>query len=323
MLLGVLACPVARAEAPPSIWEGIRDPEAREDWKTHVTVQRKLVSKDLERMGPFTEVYLDSARILLEDARAAERAGPLLRFDLGYVYEAQSLHVRAAAVLEAVLRDAPDDPSAVMARMELASAYVHLERFKEERDTYIAYLRTAPPNHRAVALLNLAEAEMRLGNMREAIAGYHEAFDASGDAFRDHETQVLAVWGLAVALDRSGDTRSAMREAALAVSLDPGLTLIAHGENVFFVPSYERNYYVGLGWLAEAQKTQSKDEQEAALNSAERAFSAYVKEAVPTDPWLPQAKRHLADTTAQIRLLRSPSLAKKRAGSIEPNAPRP
>ena len=293
----------ARAEAPPSVWEAAGDPEARSDWKVHVAVQRKFASKELDRLNPLGELHLDGARALLEEAHAAEREGALLRFDLAEVYQAQSLHLRAAAVYEKVLRDAPDHPAAQTGRLDLAFCYAHLERTREERDAYHVYLRTAPVGHaRAVALLNLAEAEMRLGNLREAIAGYHVAFDASGDLGPfDRETQVLAVWGLAVALDRSGDTKSAMREATLAAALDPGLALIAHGESVFFVPDYERNYYVALGQLAESRKLLDTSERELALSHAERTWKAYVNAAVPGDRWLPQAKRRLEDTTRELK----------------------
>lgn len=295
--------PLARAEAPPSMWEAARDPELRADWKVHVAVQRKFANRDLDRQSPFGDFHLDGARALLEDAHAAEREGALLRFDLAEVYQAQSLHLRAAAVYEKVLRDAPDDPAAQIGRLDLAFCYAHLERTREERDAYLVYLRTAPVGHaRAVALLNMAEAEMRLGNLREAIAGYHVAFEASGELGPfDRETQVLAVWGLAVALDRSGDTKSAMREATLAAALDPGLALIAHGESVFFVPDYERNYYVALGHLAEARKLLDTSERELVLSIAERTWKAYVNAAVPGDRWLPQAKRRLEDTTRELK----------------------
>lgn len=314
----------SKAEAPPSRWEAIADPQLRTDWKIHVTVQQKLVSRSLEGGGAMGQFDLDSARVLLEDARAAERTSPLLRFDLAEVYRALSLYVRAGAVFKRAIEDAPDDPSASLARLDLAFCYSYLERAKDERDSYVEYLRTAPPGHsRTVALMNLAESEMRLGNLREAIAGYRVALESSNELGPiDRETQLLSVWGLAVALDRSGDTKGAMREASLAVALDPGLMVIAHGENVYFVPSYERSYYIGLGWLAEARRAVAPEDRSAALAAAERAWSDYVRSAVPGDRWLPQATRHLAETKAARKVdARAVKRGASGGGPLDPEAP--
>ena len=185
---------------PPSVWEAAKDRAQKTDWKIHVDAQRKLSTPGQNET--LEGLFVDSARILLEDVHAADREGTLLRYDLAEAYSKLHLPIRAAAVLEKAVKDDPDDPYADDARLQLALEYARLQRYRSERDTYLDYLRRKPQGAGAVnALLNLAESEMHLGNLRGAIAGYHRAQDAASEG--DHrETLLLAVWGLVVALDR-------------------------------------------------------------------------------------------------------------------------
>jgi hypothetical protein len=117
---------------------------------------------------------------------------------------------------------------------------------------------------------------------------YSKEFVRSGD------TYVLSVWGLAVALDRYGDTSASEREADAAARLDAFDSVIGNREKVFFVPSYERAWYLGLGAAARAR---ASTDPRLALRYAQKAesdFAEYDARATAADRWKAQAVKKLA-----------------------------
>jgi tetratricopeptide (TPR) repeat protein len=311
----------AFADTPPSRWDRARDPTASEAWELHTRVREFMAPLPDEVLG-LRELRLQQARTELESANAAESADVRLRFDLGQVYEELSHNQQAIDVLQPALAMAPDHPAAADAWLELAFAYARMDRSREERDAYDAYLVRAPyESGRATALLNRAEAEMRLGNLEDAVLGYRDAIDACDSASMLDDlfkTGVLARWGLAVALDRSGDATGAVREALVASQLDPREGIIDSQEMcgtslcVFFVPDYERDWYLGLGRAEHAK--QELDPRKAALlwKRTEEKWADYILRADPKDRWLPLAKAHLSATQKRR------AVADKRAGVRRP-----
>src|SRR5262249_44124521 len=109
----------------------------------------------------------------------------------------------------------------------------------------------------------------------------------------DSVTRVLALWGLALALDRSGDHREAIASARLAIQGDPfaapspddarfgidreahGPTALLHSRLVFFEPAYEIYGYDAIGWeaLASEEGGASRDEL---LVRARRSWAAFL-----------------------------------------------
>jgi tetratricopeptide (TPR) repeat protein len=286
----------AHADTPPSVWEKARDPNARARWNLHVRV-RELIALDTQvGVQSLRAAALERARAMLEDAGAASSPDVRLRFDLGEVYEALGHHERAVDVLSQALEMAPDHPAASDATVTLAFAYAKLGRQRDERDTYVKVLaRVTDDRARATALLNLAEAEMHLGNLEDAVAGYREAVQIAASiptSLAASETGILAVWGLAVALDRSGDPHGALEQAKLATRMDPGEVLIGHGPNVFFVPAYERLWYLGLASVAHASEASDPRAAASHWGRAEAIWSAYLANAMSTDRWVPLARAH-------------------------------
>ncbi len=155
---------------------------------------------------------------------------------------------------------------------------------------------------------------MRLGDLDDAVVGYRDAAEycdtssVLNDLFKEG---VLARWGLAVALDRSGDATGAEQEALLVSQLDPKEEIL-HDDSTFFVPDYEIDWYVGLGRAEQAK--QEPDRRRAALlwQSTEKTWADYVARADPKDRWLSLAKAHLA--AAQKRRV----AAEKRAEARHP-----
>lgn len=292
--LFVGVAPAARAETPPSRWDVARDPGVRARWELHVKVRQMLLLRGQLDTESLRDATIERARALLEDAHAASSPDVRLRFDLGEVYYLLDRFERAIAVLVPALDLAQDDPAASDALSYLAYAYAKLDRSNEERAVYERFLaRVKDDRSRATAMLNLAESDMRVGNLREAIAGYRdtvalvEQLPSSGS---QAHTLVLAVWGLAVALDRDGQTRDGVAQARRAVMMDPDDRAILHDPSVFFVPAYERNWYLALGATARAEDAKLPAEAAKLWKQAEERWTKYIDPAPADDRWLAMAR---------------------------------
>jgi tetratricopeptide (TPR) repeat protein len=300
-VLSVTTGTMARADTPASVWERARDPQVATRDALHAYVEQALDTAQTATVPVLRSSVIAHARDLLLEAHAETSPDPRLRFDLGEVYERLLQHERAVVVLSAALKDWPNAPGAVDAIESLSFAFARLDRPREERATYFAYLaRVTDERARGTAVLNLAEAEMRLGNLPEAVARYRESVQiaANSAGSSGQETTLLATWGLAVALDRSGDPNAAQAEARLGTELDPGERTLEYGENVFFVPEYERHWYVGLALAEEAKQAVEPHYQARYWEECEKRWAAYVKEAAPTERWLPLGRKHLAEAHA-------------------------
>jgi tetratricopeptide (TPR) repeat protein len=291
----------ALADTPPSAWDRARDPAVVERYRLHKEVQAWM---NLPREGQERGMRLgtlERARAALEEASAATSPDVRLRFDLGEIYENLDRHEEALAVLEPALAMAPDHSAAPRAWLSLAFAAAKLDRSREEIRGYDAFLaRSTEPD--ASVLANRAEAEMRLGDLDAAVAGYREVIDGlehgrfvGQDAYMQ---LALARWGLAVALDRSGDRGAAESEARTAVESDPREAFIGDQENVFFVPAYERDWYYGLGRAERAKLATDAARAVAMWDLTVQTWADYIQKAASTDRWLPLARAHLASAKA-------------------------
>ncbi len=298
LVLAVLAAVPARADTPPSVWDRAQDPALSASYRLHVEVERRLAQRD--RFGVL-DAQLRTVRALLERHGADTSPDPRLRFDLGFVYLRLEDFEKAKTTLERVLADHPDHPGAEDGWLRLAFACGHLGEHACEHKAYSEVLRLATEDIvRATPTLNLAETSMHLGNLPDAIEGYREALRISGQV-PTRETAPLAVWGLAVALDRSGDRTTAESEARRARELERsmGMLNLLRSDGVFFVPSYEVHWYEGLGASARA-KAISGRASVALWRAAEQSFVNYVRFAeLAKDRWLELAKLRLATVKAE------------------------
>jgi tetratricopeptide (TPR) repeat protein len=322
--IGLAIAPPAVADTPPSVWDLAKDPAARDRWEVHGRVTQILFRARGQRPGPMRELLVEQARTVLDAAGAEHSPDVRLRFDLGTTYELLSRHQRAIDVLQPAVDAAPDDPGTSDALLELAYAYAKIDQPKGEREAYKRYLsRATTDGVRATATLNLAEAEMRMGNLSDAIAGYREAIDVSTriSGQGGSLSVVLGYWGLAVALDRAGDPASAAKETKLANQLDPGQARIGDtlSGDVFFEPRHERYWYTALGAQEEARAATDPRVALRLWRAAVDRWGGYVDGAErydPQDRWLPLAKAHLAAAKKQL------AAAGKRVGTL-PRTPPP
>lgn len=288
-----LTASVARADTPPSVWDKARDPSLGEHWTLHVRIERLLTGPAEDEGVPRLEAIGDEERrtmaalAMLEDAGAADSPDVMMRFDLGAVLyalagnsERMDLFEKAVRTLSDALAMAPDAPGSTQALGRLAEAYAKLDRPYDEIATWRRYIpRLLDPRARAVDTMNMGEAEMRVGHVDDALATFREVLHEIADIPGTYDTYVLTLWDVAVALDRSGDGRGALATATKVTHLTspPSHLLLKGSRDVFFVPSWERYWYLALG--SEAIARDDRDPREAVmyLIEAEAEWDEYIK----------------------------------------------
>lgn len=299
--LGVLlVSSVATADTPPNVWDVARDPGARTRWDLHVRVERMLAPPRREDllMERDVELRLEAALAMLEQADAAHSPDVRLRFDLGTVYYdlgerrggRLDLFQKAVDILAPAVDSAPDEPSATGALATLVYAYAKMNRPHEELATWRRYIpRLIDAGSRVVAMMNMGEAEMRLGHVEDSLGTFREVMRLCGElpnSGSSGSTYVLALWDLAVALDRSGDPGGALDTAARAARMtvidstghpSTGGVLIASDPAVFFVPEWERQWYLALGSAAAAREAKSAREAAGLWARAEQHWDSYIE----------------------------------------------
>jgi len=198
------------------------------------------------------------------------------------------------------LRTEHPDHQAQEVSFELGVLYTRGGRFSEAAREYqrsIALAPMAADLTAALALNNLAEVTMLAGDVQQAVAHYERAL-AVGDAAGDRRELVL--WGLAVALDRLGEHRSALERATEAFSAGGNTTASLHGSGVFFEPAYEIHWYEALGHEAHAAVRDDAAGREASLRQAHRSFRRYLHEGGDESRWADIARGHLTRLEAEL-----------------------
>jgi cytochrome c-type biogenesis protein CcmH/NrfG len=140
---------------------------------------------------------------------------------------------------------------------------------------------------------------MGQGDLSNAVGGYREALQllpniAVGAA------GVTTLWGLAVALDRSGDHRRALDHIDLARSYDRDDRQLRH-QSWFFMPSYDEHWYAALGHWARARAATGPSARAEAYGRAIASWHAYLSEAHAGDRWLPLGERRLEQCERESR----------------------
>ncbi len=292
----------ARADTPPNVWDVAADPLVAERWALHVRVQRLLHPPPPDDpVGPpratqlrDEELHCEAALAMLEQAGAASSPDVRLRIDLGEVQYLlgdlrgqPAFYEKAATTLTAAVALAPEGPLVTEALERIVYAYARLDRPQLELDAWHRYIpRVLDPRVRASAQMNMGEAEMRLGLVDDALATFREVLRASAELPNTSSTYLLGLWDLAVALDRSGDARGALETAARACRqtavdssgmLRLGRNLLKDDPLVFFVPDWEKNWYLALGAEATAQGERDPREALRYYTEAEHEWQQYVR----------------------------------------------
>ncbi|HEX8790175.1 MAG TPA: hypothetical protein VF765_04435 [Polyangiaceae bacterium] len=330
----LLTAAVARADTPPTVWDTARDPDVRERWALHVRVQRLLLPPPEDEVpipivrNEQLELRLEAARALLEEKHAADSPDVRLRFDLGAVYRLlgekqgrKDMYELAVRVLAPATEMAHEGDGLTAALENLAYSYANLNRPREELAAWRRYIPLLVDDRaRATDMMNLGEAEMRLGHVDDAVATFREVQRICGslpNQFGVSQTYVLDLWDLAIALDRSGDPQGALENATQAVHMNGMAIMRSDSNGVFFVPEWERLWYLALGAMVEAREDKDPAEAVRYWMNAEAQWDEYIAQSQVDgkDPWLAIARVRRERTHRELEA------AKKRAGKAGQGVP--
>lgn len=238
-----------------------------------------------------SRVLLDAA---LRDARASlaiDSANGLARYVVARVREqldasASEVVSLARAALSALPAHDRDHRAQVL--FSLGVAHTRLEQHAAARDAYLELVEDASAPSRGTALCNLAEVHMYLNEVDASLSRYQECA-------RLLPTNATAWWGMAVAHDRAGHDADARTSADHAVSMDPDLNDI-NGEGVFYVPAYERHYYLAIAREAQARRPGAT----VSLTQALAAWRSYMTDGGPNAPWIQRVRAHVVAIEAEL-----------------------
>ncbi|WP_437991724.1 tetratricopeptide repeat protein [Sorangium sp. So ce145] len=286
--------------AAPTVWSRALDPAAHEREELISQADALLARYDQLRRSPLLErveeigpLWLREARALYERAGAATSRTPSVRLRYADILEHLGDVQGAVATLEGLLRLQPPAPFRADAWHALAVCYARLGRYTDEIEAYDEALVLEPhAASRALLLANQAEAYMALGDITSAVEGYRASLSTLGslDMVR---YGVTTLWGLAVALDRSGDLEGGIENIRLARTYDRADQQI-NGAGWFYVPAHDEAWYAALGHWAAARSAELGAARAEAYLQAVAAWDAYIARAPGNDHWLPLAKARRA-----------------------------
>ncbi|MSP25117.1 MAG: hypothetical protein EXR75_08120 [Myxococcales bacterium] len=311
--------------AKPSIWTQAANPDAARDAsKLRAAMaghERFLRASDAH--APETLSLLVGVRALAENARIGNSNDPVARylaarlerasFDLDH--DARRLarakeHLRFVAVTgESLQAVAPTSERSArelrsLALYDLAVCHAHTGARKDEIAAYDEALALeVHPLRRSVHLANRAEALMAEGRLQEAVRGYRTSL-AELPAVAMGAAGVTTLWGLAIALDRSGDLDGGLESVKLARSYDPGDNALKD-DGWFFVPAYDEHYYAALGQWQAARVETSPAARIEALRRAEERLRAFIDAAPTSERWLPLAEHRLRQCERERSLVKN------------------
>jgi tetratricopeptide (TPR) repeat protein len=319
LLAALAAAPAARAQSPTSLWRRVVEPSAREAaaaaragewlqfvdalpefWRARLSPERDDVSHDalrrdaLARLDRSLALRPDDARTLAAAAQLRERGNDL---------------DGAARDAERALALDPEGVAAHDAHFTLAVVRTWRGEHASARDHYLALLRLPlGEQSRAIALGNLADTFMALGDVPAAVTSYEAAVALRPD-------YALGWLGLAVARDRAlvdprGDAAAAVRAAsdeALGGRRGPdfvpeAILAALAAEGVFYVPPRDEIYYRATAHEAVARALSPgnpfgapPDAVRAAQHRADaaEAWRRYLAAAPADDAWRARAEGHL------------------------------
>jgi tetratricopeptide (TPR) repeat protein len=323
----------------PNAWEIAKNPRVMDEFAVHVAVQRFLLELEVlqcESTRPLSPTdraiclsTVARAKTMVSDQIAKGGSGPTMQFDLGAVLYAQGENAKAAATLRDALTKFPNADGAHAAWLTYAFANSKLDRPDLECEGWDHYLAEEPnPGRRLVPTLNRAEANMRGHRLTEAIEDYRLVEQLAGTTIGTTETGVLAVWGLAIALDRQGDARGAAEQARIVSRMDPESPFrrkraILDSDGVYFVPAYEKFWYLALAATEDAKQAGSAEESAREWAHVVALWNAYIEPAEKIEhpeAWNAIAIHHLAAAEKQLKAaeIRAKAEAKTKGTSKPP-----
>lgn len=276
------------ANAEPTVWRATASPRARaESEALHELDVLVGKSRSVVDLSPTRR---DLALHFLEKAGAETSSSPVIALLYGDLLRVRGDRETALPYLSLAVEDGPM-LRRVDALSSLGFTFARLARPIEEAAAFEYALEfSVDAWERSNLLANQAEAFMAAGDLRRAVAGYR----ASLECLRGPELMmaVTTFWGLAVALDRSGDTREALHSIAIARQYDP-MDRALGDEGWSFVPDYEEGWYRALGALGRARSSADPAERVAAYRTAIDGYTDFLKRSPADGPYAAIARARI------------------------------
>lgn len=249
-----------------------------------------------EYRATLATLTLRDARKILEDAGAMTSRDPMMRYRLAQVVYELRDYPKALEIYASIARSpALSAPYRASALLALGTCHAHVGQRDEEIKAYTEALAiTALSTTRSTILANRAEAFMGKGDLTSAIRGYRDALAAltSAHPIESILYGVTPLWGLGVALDRSGDLEGGIRSIRLAREYDPDDRLISRPD-WFYSPPHDEAWYAALGFWTRARQAAGRAARAEAFVRAIEAWERYIEKAPSGDAWVPLAKARL------------------------------
>ena len=268
----------------PGIWDAARDPRRALDLAALRAAEKAFFDQD-SRETPGSRNRALAAIDVLMSIDAASSPEPRVRFFYGRMLTRIGEDERAVQTLQRAIDFAPNHPGVDDALFSLAVSFARLGQGNNEELAYKNWLeRQWSAADRSIGLSNLAEGFMAAARMEEAVATFRESIANNYD-------NALAHWGLAVALDRSGDPHGALLEASAALVNDP-LASELDNPNVFFVPDFDQHWYRALACMAQATALGTDHNESRSWpfwQCALKQWHKYIDAAPADNRWMPIA----------------------------------
>jgi len=177
--------------------------------------------------------------------------------------------------------------------LQLAAARAQAGQLLEALREYDRHLEIADPRTLPTVHTRAAELHMALGKLDEAAARFGKAIGLleQGQSQPERDSQrALALYGLAVAQDRTGRDPDARQAMERALGYDPGCVLLDAAADPYsgkaLVPAAEVHYYRGLALAFSGKGAE-----------AMQAFQRFLA-LQPDSRWRRQAENHLLELAA-------------------------
>lgn len=207
-------------------------------------------------------------------------------------------HVREAIELLEHLRDVHPEYHAGRVAFDLGLHYSRLSDSERSIENYERALQfSTQQSANAITLSNLAETRMQNGDLDGAVRDYRQAISVARQTGASLQSVALPYFGLAVALDRAGDSAAADQTINEVLRFADHSAIRSNG--VFYEPESEISYYDAVVYRAQA--AQADEELRTHFTRQELdAWTRYLRLAPADDPFLDTARAREQD--AQERL---------------------
>jgi tetratricopeptide (TPR) repeat protein len=257
-----------------------------------------------QRLAPDDgEIQLTTARLLAEWEEPAEP----------WTCASQRRDAEALTSLQA-LRSAHPELAPEATGFELAIALTRQQRFTEAAQTWtgVSTLVADGGEQSVTVRTNLAETSMLAGDLETAIEQYRRAL-AIASSGRSYQ---LALWGLAIALDRLGEHAEARTHVEKALHAEGWAMRALRSEGVFFEPEHELHYYEALGHELLAEREQGDRLGE--LAQACTSYRAFLRGDGGGGRFADTAEAGLARVTAALKAERARKRGARVASPLTP-----